>query len=265
MNESMDDILKYVEKLTSYVQGEVKVGDYESLSILGSKEQQHLSEISQDISQLFLNQSDEIGSTISLLLDKLTSIRLPQSREKRCFFVKKKKQSPESVILGQYTDANRYIEKLTCELELEKVQLLKEEHLLTRLESQLKDCEQDLLMCEKKGTHILKTKSALDDDVWWERLEQRLNDISVSKIVTKQSLLQIQLLSKNNTAIINKIESLLENVVPIWKKQIEIFVSVMKKTDDAQICQLMEEEMMLLSKFEIADGTIRKELESVSL
>lgn len=53
MNESMDDILKYVEKLTSYVQGEVKVGDYESLSILGSKEQQHLSEISQDISQLF--------------------------------------------------------------------------------------------------------------------------------------------------------------------------------------------------------------------
>lgn len=39
----------------------------------------------------------------------------------------------------------------------------------------------------------------------------------------------------------------------------------MKKTDDAQICQLMEEEMMLLSKFEIADGTIRKELESVSL
>lgn len=86
MNESMDDILKYVEKLTSYVQGEVKVGDYESLSILGSKEQQHLSEISQDISQLFLNQSDEIGSTISLLLDKLTSIRLPQSREKRCFF-----------------------------------------------------------------------------------------------------------------------------------------------------------------------------------
>ena len=75
----------------------------------------------------------------------------------------------------------------------------------------------------------------------------------------------MQLLSKNNTAIINKIESLLENVVPIWKKQIEIFVSVMKKTDDAQICQLMEEEMMLLSKFEIADGTIRKELESVSL
>ena len=224
MNESMDDILKYVEKLTSYVQGEVKVGDYESLSILGSKEQQHLSEISQDISQLFLNQSDEIGSTISLLL-----------------------------------------EKLTCVLELQKVQLLKEEHLLTRLESQLKDCEQDLLMCEKKGTHILKTKSALDDDVWWERLEQRINDISVSKIVTKQSLLQIQLLSKNNTAIINKIESLLENVVPIWKKQIEIFVSVMKKTDDAQICQLMEEEMMLLSKFEIADGTIRKELESVSL
>ena len=66
MNESMDDILKYVEKLTSYVQGEVKVGDYESLSILGSKEQQHLSEISQDISQLFLNQSDEIGSTISI-------------------------------------------------------------------------------------------------------------------------------------------------------------------------------------------------------
>lgn len=96
-------------------------------------------------------------------------------------------------------------------------------------------------------------------------MEQRINDISVSKIVTKQSLLQIQLLSKNNTAIINKIESLLENVVPIWKKQIEIFVSVMKKTDDAQICQLMEEEMMLLSKFEIADGTIRKELESVSL
>ena len=238
MNESMDDILKYVEKLTSYVQGEVKVGDYESLSILGSKEQQHLSEISQDISQLFLNQSDEIGSTISLLLDKLTSIRLPQSREKRCFFVKKKKKLPESVIWGQYTDANRYIEKLTCELELQKVQLLKEEHLLTRLESQLKDCE---------------------------RLEQRINDISVSKIVTKQSLLQIQLLSKNNTAIINKIESLLENVVPIWKKQIEIFVSVMKKTDDAQICQLMEEEMMLLSKFEIADGTIRKELESVSL
>lgn len=84
-------------------------------------------------------------------------------------------------------------------------------------------------------------------------------------MVTKQSLLQMQLLSKNNTAIINKIESLLENVVPIWKKQIEIFVSVMKKTDDAQICQLMEEEMMLLSKFEIADGTIRKELESVSL
>ena len=105
---------------------------------MGSKEQQHLSEISQDISQLFLNQSDEIGSTISLLLDKLTSIRLPQSREKRCFFLKKKKKLPESVILGQYIDANRYIEKLTCELELQKVQLLKEEHLLTRLESQLK-------------------------------------------------------------------------------------------------------------------------------
>lgn len=206
MSESRDDFFEYIEKLTLHVQGEVKVGDYESLSIFGSKEQQYLSEISQDISQLFLNHSDEIESIISLLLDKLAFIRLPKRREKRSFFLKKKKKSPESVIYGQYTEINRCIEKLTCELELQKVQLLKEEHLLIRLESQLKTCEQDLLMCEEKGTHILKTKSALDDNIWWERLEQRINDISVSRIVTEQSLLQVQLLSKNNTAIINKID-----------------------------------------------------------
>lgn len=266
MKKNTNDILDCVEKLSLLIEGDLKVGDHESLSAFGNKEQQQLSEISQDITQLFLTQSKEIELTMGILLEKMNDIGIPQYNGKKGFFKIKKGKLPKSIILGQYKDVTIYIEKLGEELVLQKIQLLRETHLLARLEKQLQSCEQELLMCIEKGQGLLKTKSEVNEtDDWWYRLEQKINDIKVSKIVAKQSLVQVQLLSENNKEIMNRINVLRETVIPAWKKQMELFLSVINKSDKNIPCQLLKEEIQLLSKIEMVDVTIRKKLERISL
>ena len=55
-----------------------------------------------------------------------------------------------------------------------------------------------------------------------ERFEKRLHDLKLSRMVCMQTLTQIRILQGCNTALSEKIQSLLNNTMALWKNQMSL-------------------------------------------
>ena len=260
-----DNVFDCIEKLTMMLQGELHVGDHESLSIFGSKEQQRLAELSKDVSQLFVNQGYEIELAINVLLEKMDTFN-ESKRDARIFSTQQcMEKNPESV----YGAMTTYIDKLTTELQLQEIQLLKETYLLQRIEKQIYQCGNDIQQCIDQGEVILINKPSnieSDDNYeWFQRLERKINDLKISNTIVKQSLTQIRLLYENNQSIIYRTKELISQTIPLWKKQMQVLFSLVNQNESDKMNQVMKKELEILADVEIKDREIRRELEHISL
>ncbi len=61
------------------------------------------------------------------------------------------------------------------------------------------------------------------------RLSKRLADMSITRIITIQSLPQIRLVQNNNLTMCEKIQSSITTTIPLWKNQISIAVALMRQ------------------------------------
>ena len=61
------------------------------------------------------------------------------------------------------------------------------------------------------------------------RLSKRLADMSITRIITIQSLPQIRLVQNNNLTMCEKIQSSITTTIPLWKNQIAIAVALMRQ------------------------------------
>lgn len=260
-----DNVFDCVEKLTMMLQGELHIGDHESLSIFGAKEQQRLAELAKDVSRLFVNQGYEIEHAIKVLLEEMDTFN-ESKRDARIFLTQQcMEKNPESV----YGAMTTYIDKLTTELQLQEIQLLKEIYLLQRIEKQIYQCGNDIQKCIDQGEAFLLNKpSSIESDdnyEWFQRLERKINDLKISNTIAKQSLMQIRLLYENNQSIIYRTKELVSNTIPVWRKQMQVLFSSVNQNESDKINQVMKKELKILADVEIKDYEIRRELEHISL
>ena len=71
-------------------------------------------------------------------------------------------------------------------------------------------------------------RSARDD------LERRLHDLRLTRQVTMQSLPGIRLVQENNKGLVNRINSVLTNTVPLWRQQLATAVAVYRSGQAAR-------------------------------
>jgi len=69
------------------------------------------------------------------------------------------------------------------------------------------------------------------------RLDKRLHDMALTRIITIQSLPQIRLVQDNNMVMCEKIQQSIVTTIPIWRQQIAIAVALMRQQKNLEVQQ----------------------------
>ena len=240
---------------------QINVEDRSSIIFFGSKAQEEMSTISENMLEGVRNK--DLGAAGASLNDMIATIRgfdvdELNPNKKLGFFAKLfGKAKPISVFLSKYDDVRKQINNITDRMEEQKTQLLTDIISLDKLYDANLDYFHKLELYISAGDEKLRmldtnevpalVKIAEDDkenmlaaqavrDMRSARddLERRLHDLRLTRQVAMQSLPSIRLVQENDKTLINKINSTLINTVPLWKNQLAQAVTIFRMGDAAE-------------------------------
>jgi len=242
---------KTVEELIA----EIEVKDRSTILFFGSKAQEEMSTISENMLEGVTNK--DLGSAGASLNDMVATIRgfnvdELNPNKKLGFFARLfGKAKPIAVFLGKYEDVRKQINKITDRMEEHKTQLLTDIISLDKLYDANLDYFHKLelyiaagdeklrLLDDEDIPALVKTAEADGKDMILAQevrdlrsarddLERRLHDLRLTRQVAMQSLPSIRLVQENDKTLINKINSTLINTVPLWKNQLAQAVTIFR-------------------------------------
>lgn len=102
------------------------------------------------------------------------------------------------------------------------------------------------LRMEKAGTELAAMEAAPQNYQDYEiadkrdfiaRLDRRLADLKVVRLIMMQSLPQIRLVQNNNVSIAEKAQTILTTTLPLWKNQLSLAVAMYRQQQNIEIQQ----------------------------
>lgn len=88
----------------------------------------------------------------------------------------------------------------------------------------------------------LEAAQELQDYIQLEnRLEKRLHDLELTKMIAIQTAPQIKLIQDSNLQLAEKIQSSIVNTIPLWKQQIVIAVALMRQKSAVELQQAVSD------------------------
>lgn len=185
-----------------------------------------------------------IDETLSLLVNELKAFDKAISKwSLRKLFEGNKKRIIR--INSEYQKIESTISKIELKLEQQYQTLSVDLKLLEKMFDQNKECFQDLSFYIYAGESKLKelkeeilpnlklesnnSKSKHQVQIMEEqtlRLEKRLHNLKLSKIVSMQLASQIRLIQSNNTSLLDKLHSCIVNTLPLWRNQMILSLNV---------------------------------------
>ena len=240
---------------------EIDVNDRSSIVFFGSKAQEQMSSISENMLEGVRNK--DLGGASASLNDMVLAIKgfdvdELNPNKKLGFWARLfGKAKPVAQFLSKYDDVRKQINDITDHMEEHKTQLLTDIISLDKLYDANLDYFHKLELYIAAGEEKLRMmneveipameQSAIDDsenmlaaqalrDVRSARddLERRVHDLHLTRQVAMQSLPSIRLVQENDKTLINKINSTLINTVPLWKNQLAQAVTIFRMSDAAE-------------------------------
>ena len=248
------------QELDQYIK-EIDVNDRTSIVFFGSKAQEQMSSISENMLEGVRNK--DLGGASSSLNDMVLAIKgfdvdELNPNQKLGFWARLfGKAKPVAQFLSKYDDVRKQINDITDHMEEHKTQLLTDVISLDKLyeanldyfhklELYISAGEEKLRMMNEAEIPAMEQK-AVDDsenmlaaqalrDIRSARddLERRVHDLHLTRQVAMQSLPSIRLVQENDKTLINKINSTLINTVPLWKNQLAQAVTIFRMSDAAE-------------------------------
>ncbi len=248
---------KTIEELIA----QINVEDRSSILFFGSKAQEQMSTISENMLEGVKNK--DLGAAGASLNDMIATIRgfdidELNPNKKLGFFAKLfGKAKPISVFISKYDDVRKQINNITDRMEEQKTQLLTDVISLDKLydanldyfhklelyiaagDEKLRMLDSNELpalvkIAEGDAENMLAAQTVRDMRGARDDLERRLHDLQLTRQVAMQSLPSIRLVQENDKTLINKINSTLINTVPLWKNQLAQAVTIFRMGDAAE-------------------------------
>ncbi|MGB1309560.1 MAG: toxic anion resistance protein [Leucothrix sp.] len=240
---------------------EIDTNDRSSIVFFGSKAQEQMSSISENMLEGVRNK--DLGGASSSLNDMVLAIKgfdvdELNPNKKLGFWARLfGKAKPVAQFLSKYDDVRKQISDITDHMEEHKTQLLTDVISLDKLYEANLDYFHKLELYISAGEEKLRMmneveipsveQQAVDDsenmlaaqalrDLRSARddLERRVHDLHLTRQVAMQSLPSIRLVQENDKTLINKINSTLINTVPLWKNQLAQAVTIFRMSDAAE-------------------------------
>ncbi|HIO96566.1 MAG TPA: toxic anion resistance protein [Leucothrix sp.] len=256
-NNAENDDKKTMEQLIA----EINVEDRSTILFFGSKAQEEMSTISENMLEGVRNK--DLGNAGAPLNDMIAAIRgfdideLNPNRKLGFFARLFGKAKPVSVFLSKYDDVRKQINNITDKMEEQKTQLLTDIISLDKLydanlayfhklelyigagDEKLKLLDANQIpelakIAEENKDDMMAAQSVRDMRSARDDLERRLHDLRLTRQVAMQSLPSIRLVQENDKTLINKVNSTLINTVPLWKNQLAQAVTIYRMSDTAE-------------------------------
>lgn len=218
-------------EVESIISGKLIRGNYESIILLGGEAQSQLRYFSKVISEILLNDNEELEYLIHDIIKEIDEFQTKSSAISKgaVLFSSKRRRR---LLIKQYNSILAYIDKMTISLQLQEAQILKDSAIMGQMkkiiELALVDMEKAIVYGEefaKKHDPII-TDDSLED--WYGSLERRLEDLRISHTVLLQSQVQLNLMMENNRKLVDKILGALSGTIPIWRNQITLLLGIEK-------------------------------------
>jgi uncharacterized protein YaaN involved in tellurite resistance len=248
---------KTIEELIA----QINVEDRSSILFFGSKAQEEMSTISENMLEGVRNK--DLGASAAPLNNMIAAIRgfdidALNPNQKQGFLARLfGRAKPVSLFLSKYDDVRKQINSITDKLEEQKTQLLTDIISLDKLydanldyfhklELYISAGDEKLHMIDdnqipeleniaKEDTkNMLSAQAVRDMRGARDDLERRLHDLRLTRQVAMQSLPSIRLVQENDKTLINKVNSTLINTVPLWKNQLAQAVTIFRMSDTAK-------------------------------
>ncbi len=234
------------------VKKEINIEDINSIILYGSKIQEKIEQISNNMLEDVKNKDlGVVGESLKNMISAIRGFDVDElnPNEKPSFWQRIfGGGSKIQKFIAGYEQVREQIEEIANELERHKTQLLTDIEALDKLydanlkyfydlevyiaagDEKLKELDNEIIpKLEKealesgdmvKAQKLRDVKSARDD------LERRIHDLRLTRQVAMQSLPSIRLIQENDKGLINKINSTLVNTIPLWKNQLAQTVTI---------------------------------------
>lgn len=267
---STQDAMKTYETLSPTAQSralflasQLDLSNFESVLSLGQGSQRAISQFAdQMMKQIQRKDVTKIGQMLDTLMQTLDRVDPSELEPKKPSFFNKifKKNSP--TLKQTLTDFERIsiqVERIGIQLERAQLQLLNDVEMLEQLYAHNKRFFEELATSiaagQMKKHQAVETElrakveniqmnhpplviEQLNDFVAQiERLDQRIYDLEISQQVVLQTAPQIRMIQKANQTLAEKIEFSIVTLIPLWKNQLAMMLSM---NMDQQYTQLEE-------------------------
>ncbi|WP_022951918.1 toxic anion resistance protein [Leucothrix mucor] len=241
--------------------GEIDTQDRSSIIFFGSKAQEQMSSISENMLEGVRNK--DLGGASASLNDMVVAIKgfdvdeLNPNRKLGFFARLFGKAKPVAEFLSKYDDVRKQINSITDHMESHKTQLLTDVISLDKLydanldyfhklELYIAAGEEKLRMMNDVEIPAMEQEAVADAENMLaaqalrdmrsarDDLDRRVHDLRLTRQVAMQSLPSIRLVQENDKTLINKINSTLINTVPLWKNQLAQAVTIFRMSDAAE-------------------------------
>ena len=155
----------------------------------------------------------------------------------------KKAGNRVAALKARYDSVEKNVDKITGVLEDHQIQLMKDIALLDELYdhnlinfkqltmyilgSQARQIELPRLVEKAKKTGLAEDSQLANDYAnFCDRFEKKLHDLELTRMISIQMGPQIRLVQNNDTLMSEKIQSTLNNTIPLWKSQMVLALGV---------------------------------------
>ncbi len=249
-----------VEQQVGQVVKEIDMKDTNSIIFFGSKAQQQLSTISEQmLGKVQTKDVGPAGDLLNTMVQKLKDLDIPDVQPgetpgllSRLFGAK----SSIEKFLDRYDGVKDQIESITADLERHKTKLLTDIIGLDKLydanldyfrtlevyiaagRAKLKELDEqtipELARETEKAEDVIAAQKLRDLRAARDDLERRVHDLLLTRQVTMQSLPSIRLVQENDKSLVTKINSTIANTVPLWKQQLAQAVTIFRSGKAAE-------------------------------
>lgn len=218
--------------------GDLIFGDHDSITLFGIQAQNSLKDYSRRVTALLLKETENLDMAMSEVICEIERFEGKINRPIQPVLGKRRHQRD---LIKEYSKILSYIDNMTLYFKLQQTQLIKEIKLLDRLAEAVVSSSQELEHCIETGKSILQDRKTnqvparnlsslenteAENELWYERLTKRIEDLSISHTVSLQSQAQIRVLHDNDLLLLDRIASAISNTLPIWQNQMALMLGV---------------------------------------
>lgn len=235
--------------------------NFESVLSLGQDSQRELSQFADRmLAQVKQKDVTKIGQMLDSLMQTLDRVDPNALEPKKQSFLKKMFGKIEPTVKQTLTEFERisiHVERIGVQLERAQLQMIKDVEMLEGLYAhnrgffeelataiaagQMKKQQAIEVELPEKVTSVQVSKQPLaiqqlnDFAAQIERLDQRIYDLQVSQQVALQTAPQIRMIQQSNQTLAEKIEFSIVTLIPLWKNQLAMMLSMQMDHHYAQL------------------------------